>query len=148
MSELKSLERLAAFGNELKTFPSSFSTLGSLRVLDVRRNMLTDLTAVYALPNLSTLQADNNDLVTLDAQLGVRVREFSVPHNSITRFALAPLPNMSSITYSLTHLNLSHGKISTLADEALHGLVNLVDLNLNFNPIYPFAIDAQPIAQP
>ncbi|ORX39455.1 hypothetical protein BD324DRAFT_333519 [Kockovaella imperatae] len=135
MSELKSLERLAAFGNELTTFPSSFSTLASLRVLDVRRNKLADLSTVYTLPNLSTLQADNNNLATLDAQLGARVREFSVPHNSITRFTLAPLSSMVSVTYSLTHLNLSHGKISTLADEAFHGLVNLVHLNLNFNQL-------------
>ena len=133
MSDLKSLDTLAAFGNELTTFPASFSTMSSLRVLDVRRNKLTDLSAIYALPNLTTLQADYNNLVTLDAQLGVRVREFSVPHNSITRFTLAPLPNVAAVTYSLTRLNLSHGKISTLAEEALQGLVNLVELNLDFN---------------
>jgi adenylate cyclase len=133
MSNLKSLERLAAYGNELTTFPESFSTLANLRSLDVRRNKLTDLTSVYALPNLAELQADHNNLVTLDAQIGAKVRLFSVPHNSVTRFTLAPLPNMAAVTYSLTHLNLSHGKISTLADEALIGLVNLVELNLNFN---------------
>jgi adenylate cyclase len=133
MSNLKSLERLLAYGNDLTTFPESFSTLANLRVLDVRRNKLTDLTSVYALPNLATLQADYNNLVTLDAQIGAKVRQFSVPHNSVTRFTLAPLPNMQAVTYALTHLNLSHGKISTLADEALSGLVNLVDLKLDFN---------------
>lgn len=133
MSNLKSLERLLVYGNDLTTFPESFSTLANLRVLDVRRNKLTDLNSVYALPNLATLQADFNNLVTLDAQIGTKVRQFSVPHNSITRFTLAPLPNMQAVTYSLTHLNLSHGKISTLADEALNGLINLVDLNLDFN---------------
>ena len=133
MSNLKSLERLAAFGNELRTFPESFSTLANLRSLDVRRNKLTNLTSVYALPNLASLQADNNNLVTLDAQLGAKVKQFSVPHNSITRFTLAPQTSMAAVTYALTHLNLSHGKISILADEAFSGLVNLVDLNLNFN---------------
>ena len=133
MASLKSLERLMAYGNELSSFPESFSTLANLRILDVRRNKLTDLTSVYALPNLATLQADSNNLVTLDAQIGAKVRQFSVAHNSITRFTLAPLPNMKAVTYALTHLNLSHGKISTLADEALSGLVNLVDLNLDFN---------------
>lgn len=133
MSNLKSLERLAAFGNELVTFPASFSTLANLRALDVRRNKLTDLNSVYALPNLTTLQADNNNLVTLDAQLGAKVRQFSVPHNSITRFTLAPQLNVAAVTYSLTRLDLSHGKISTLADEAFSGLVNLIELNLSFN---------------
>jgi adenylate cyclase len=133
MSNLKSLERLLAYGNDLVTFPESFSTLANLRVLDVRRNKLTDLTSVYALPNLATLQADYNNLVQLDAQIGAKVKQFSVPHNSVTRFTLAPLPNMQAVTYALTHLNLSHGKISTLADEALSGLTNLVDLNLDFN---------------
>lgn len=133
MSNLKSLERLLVYGNDLTSFPESFSTLANLRVLDVRRNKLTDLTSVYALPNLATLQADYNNLVTLDAQIGAKVRQFSVPHNSVTRFTLAPLPNMQAVTYALTHLNLSHGKISTLADEALSGLTNLTDLKLDFN---------------
>ena len=133
MSNLKSLERLAAFGNELTTFPASFSALANLRALDVRRNKLTDLTSVYALPNLTILQADHNNLVTLDAQLGAKVRQFSVPHNSITRFTLAPQSNMEAVTYALTRLDLSHGKISTLADEAFSGLTNLVDLKLDFN---------------
>lgn len=133
MSNLKSLERLAAFGNELSTFPASFSTLANLRALDVRRNKLTDLTSVYALPNLTILQADHNNLVTLDAQLGAKVRQFSVPHNSITRFTLAPQLNMKAVTYALTRLDLSHGKISTLADEAFSGLINLADLKLDFN---------------
>ena len=143
MSNLKSLERLAAFGNELTTFPASFSTLANLRVLDVRRNTLVDLTSIYALPNLETLQADYNNLVTLDAELGGRVRQFSVPHNSITRFTLAALPDMTGVTYALTHLNLSHGKISTLADEALSGLSNLVELKLDFNQFtrLPSSID-------
>ncbi|WWC72241.1 uncharacterized protein I206_106203 [Kwoniella pini CBS 10737] len=133
MSELKSLERLALFSNELTSFPPSFSTLANLRILDVRRNKLTDLTAVYALPNLATLQADHNTIVTLDAQIGANVRQFSVPHNSVTRFTLAPQPNMAMVTYNLTNLDLSHGKISTLADDSFSGLENLVKLNLNFN---------------
>lgn len=133
MSDLRSLEKLAVYGNELTKFPDSFSALASLRDLDVRRNKLSDLNAVYALPNLERLQADWNNIVTLDAQLGAKVKTFSVPHNSITRFTLAPLPGATAVTYSLTHLNLSHAKISTLADEAFSGLVNLIDLNLNFN---------------
>jgi adenylate cyclase len=132
MSDLKSLERLTCVGNELTEFPKSFSTLANLRVLDVRRNKLVDLTPVYALPNLATLRADRNDLVTLDTQLGSKVRDFSVPHNSITRFTLAPMPGLTA-AYSLTHLNLAHAKISTLEESALADLVNLIELNLSFN---------------
>lgn len=133
MSDLKSLEKLGLYSNDISNFPESFSTLANLRILDVRRNKITDLSAVYALPNLATLQADNNNIVTLDAQLGANVRQFSVPHNSVTRFTLAPPPNMAVVTYMLTNLDLSHGKISTLADEAFSGLTNLITLNLNFN---------------
>ena len=132
MSDLKSLERLICVGNELKEFPESFSTLANLRVLDVRRNKLVDLTPIYALPNLATLRADSNDLVTLDTMLGAKVRDFSVPHNSITRFTLAPMPGQTA-AYSLTHLNLAHAKLSTLEESALADLVNLVELNLSFN---------------
>jgi len=143
MSNLKSLERLAVYGNELTTFPESFNTLANLRELDVRRNRLTNLNSVYALPKLTTLQADHNNLVTLDAQLGAKVLCFSVPNNSITGFTLAPLPKTAAVTYALTELNLSHGKISTLADEAFSGVVNLVSLNLNFNQMtrLPSTID-------
>lgn len=129
---LSHLERLVGVGNALTTFPDSFSTLASLRELDVRRNSLTNLNAVYTLPNLAMLQADNNNLVVLDAQLGPKVREFGVPHNSITRFTLAPL-SMSETTYSLSVLDLSHAKLSTLADDALAQLVNLQTLNLSYN---------------
>lgn len=132
MCQLTHLERLVAVGNALSTFPESFSTLGSLRELDVRRNRLTDLDAVYALPNLAMFQANDNQLVVLDAQLGSRVREFSVPHNSITRFTLAP-SKMANVSYSLTVLDLSYGKLSTLAEDALGQLVNLETLNLNYN---------------
>lgn len=132
MCHLTHLERLVAVGNALSTFPESFSTLGSLRELDVRRNRLTDLNAVYALPNLAMFQANDNLLVVLDAQLGSRVREFSVPHNSITRFTLAP-SKMANVMYSLTVLDLSYGKLSTLAEDALGQLVNLETLNLNYN---------------
>ncbi len=132
MANLRSLERLICIGNELTEFPQCFSTLQSLRVLDVRRNKLTDLTPVYALPNLTTLRADSNHLVTLDTQLGSKVRDFSVPHNSITRFTLAPLPGQV-VAYALTQLNLSHGKLSGLDDQALGELVNLTELNLSFN---------------
>ncbi|WVQ75607.1 hypothetical protein IAR50_005235 [Cryptococcus sp. DSM 104548] len=133
MSDLKSLEKLGLYSNEITHMPESFSTLANLRILDVRRNKITDLSVVYALPNLATLQADYNNVVTLDAQLGANVRQFSVPHNSVTRFTLAPSPNMAIVTYMLMNLDLSHGKISTLADEAFSGLTNLVTLNLNFN---------------
>jgi len=132
MSNLKSLERFSCIGNIITGFPVSFSTLANMRVLDVRKNRITDLNVVYSLPSLTTLRADHNNLVTLDARLGAKVREFSVPHNSITRFTLAPLTDMAA-TYSLTHLNLSYGKISTLADEALSELVNLIELKLDFN---------------
>ena len=132
LSQLSLLERLVAVSNSLTTFPDSFSELGNLRDLDVRRNELTDLDAVYKLPNLATLQADNNNLVILDAGLGSKVREFGIPHNSITRFALANLATHAT-GYSLTTLDLSYGKLSTLADDALMQLVHLENLNLNYN---------------
>ena len=132
LGQLSHLERLVAVGNSLVTFPDTFSSLASLRELDVRRNSLTNLNAVYALPNLAIFQADNNNLVVLDAQLGPKVREFGVPHNSITRFTLAPL-SASCSAYSLSVLDLSHAKLSTLAEDALAQLTNLHTLNLSYN---------------
>ncbi len=121
-----------AVGNYIATFPESFSRLASLRELDVRRNRLTDLTAVYALPQLAILQADSNHLTALDAQLGSKVREFAVPRNNLTRFTLAPLAAASS-GYALTTLDLSFAKLSTLADDALGQLLNLETLTLDSN---------------
>lgn len=132
LCQLASLERLVAAGNALTTFPDSFSSLASLRELDVRRNQLTDLNAVYALPNLAILQAEHNNLVSLDAQLGPKVREFDVPYNSLTRFTLAARGAMD-VSYSLTVLDLSYAKLSTLSDDALRQLVNLDTLKLDYN---------------
>ncbi|KAJ9123206.1 hypothetical protein QFC22_001399 [Naganishia vaughanmartiniae] len=132
LCELGSLERLVAAGNALVTFPDSFSSLASLRELDVRRNQLTDLKAVYALPNLAILQAEYNNLVSLDAQLGPKVREFGVPFNSLTRFTLAARGALD-ISYSLTVLDLSYAKLSTLDEDALRPLVNLDTLKLDYN---------------
>lgn len=132
LCQLASLERLVAAGNALTTFPDSFSSLASLRELDVRRNQLTNLNAVYALPNLAILQAEHNNLVSLDAQLGPKVREFDVPYNSLTRFTLAARGAMD-VSYSLTVLDLSYAKLSTLADDALRQLVNLDTLKLDYN---------------
>lgn len=130
LSNLRTLERLICVGNELTEFPETFVTLENLRVLDVRRNKLIDLNPAYALPQLEVLRADSNDLVTLDTELGPRIKDFSVPHNSITGFTLASVTGMA---YSLTNLNLSHGKLSSLAESALSELVNLSELNLSFN---------------
>jgi adenylate cyclase len=132
LCELGSLERLVAAGNALVTFPNSFSSLASLRELDVRRNQLTDLKAVYALPNLAILQAEYNNLVSLDAQLGPKVREFGVPFNSLTRFTLAARGALD-VSYSLTVLDLSYAKLSTLDEDALRPLVNLDTLKLDYN---------------
>lgn len=132
LCELASLERLVAAGNALTTFPDSFSSLASLRELDVRRNQLTNLNAVYALPNLAILQAEHNNLVSLDAQLGPKVREFDVPYNSLTRFTLAARGALD-VSYSLTVLDLSYAKLSTLEDDALRQLVNLDTLKLDYN---------------
>ncbi|KAF6744886.1 adenylate cyclase [Ephemerocybe angulata] len=132
IGQLKTLNRLSILGNQITRFPDECSQLTALRVLDCRRNMITDLTIVLMLPNIEAIDADHNALSALDLSIGPKLTRVDVSNNDITKLSLTPGP-VGRSPYSLTFLDLSYAKLSSLDDIALGTLVSLRTLKLDHN---------------
>jgi adenylate cyclase len=133
IGQLVQLQQLVMVGNQVSEFPRECSGLVSLQVLDCRRNLLTDLSPVCQLPKLETLRADHNSIAELTLVLGPRLHILEVSWNDITR--LAPPPADSPYSYSLTHLDLSHAKLSSLEESAFRSFTKLENLRLDHNAL-------------
>ncbi|RXW19790.1 hypothetical protein EST38_g6078 [Candolleomyces aberdarensis] len=132
IGQLQCLERLLLVGNQVARFPNECSQLVSLRVLDCRRNMLSDLTIVLMLPAIQTISADHNAIPALELSIGPNLTTLDVSYNDITTLSLIPGP-IGRSPYSLTSLDLSYAKLSSLDDIALGTLTSLRTLKLDHN---------------
>ena len=132
LGQLSNLQRLVIVGNQVSEFPQKCSGLVSLSELDCRRNNITDLSVICRLPRLETLRADYNLVQTLDLSLGPSFKSLEVTNNDITRLALVPGP-IRAKPFSLTHLDISHAKLSSLDDFALAALTSLTSLKMDYN---------------
>ncbi|KIJ92315.1 hypothetical protein K443DRAFT_135321 [Laccaria amethystina LaAM-08-1] len=131
IGRLQNLERLIIVGNQVVKFPRELADLKRLHSLDCRRNQISDLTIVCALPQLNQLSADHNYIHGLDLALGIHLTTLHVSHNDITQVSLIPVgPGMA---YLLTSLDFSYAKLSSLEDVALGCLSTLRTLNLAHN---------------
>ena len=131
IGQLQNLERLIIVGNQVVKFPRECADLKRLRILDCRRNQISDLTIICALPQLNQLSADHNSIHGLDLALGIHLTRLDVSHNDITQVSLIPVEPM--MVYALTSLDLSYAKLSSLEDVALGCLSTLLTLNLAHN---------------
>src|SRR5258707_5199911 len=133
--DLQSLQRLKVLiivGNRVTRIPDSFRRLSNLRVLDCRRNNIKELGGVGLLPGLEELLVGNNDVQSLDLSSGSLLKKIDISHNDITQISLAPGP-VGRIPTSLTYLNVSSAKLSSLDDLALGQLTGLEELILDRN---------------
>ncbi|KAI0075659.1 PP2C-domain-containing protein [Panus rudis PR-1116 ss-1] len=133
IGELKKLDRLILVGNRISKFPDGCSGLLSLRLLDCRRNNISDLSTVCMLPKVTTIMADHNAISALDVSFGPSLTSLDASHNDITQLTLAPGP--IGTPYALTSLDLSYAKLSSLDGLALSHLTSLRELLFNFNSI-------------
>ena len=133
MGQLTELDQLIIVGNQVTRLPDQFTNLKNLRVLDCRRNHITDVSIVCTLPKLETLLADNNAMHALDVTSGPALKQLDASYNDITQLNLVPGP--LGQPYALTTLNLSHAKLSTLDDLALAQLTALEVLHIDHNSI-------------
>ncbi|TFK22219.1 adenylate cyclase [Coprinopsis marcescibilis] len=132
IGQLKHLERLILVGNQIARFPTEVSRLVNLHLLDCRRNTVSDLTVVLMLPKLRTVEAEHNSIHALDLSIGPNLTTLAVSHNDITQLSLIPGP-LGRSPYSLTSLDLSYAKLSSLDDLALGTLTSLRTLRLDHN---------------
>jgi adenylate cyclase len=133
--ELQSLQRLKVLiivGNRVTRIPDCFRHLSNLKVLDCRRNNIKELGVVGLLPALEELLVGNNDVQALDLSSGSLLKKIDISHNDITQISLALGP-MGQIPISLTYLNVSSAKLSSLDDLALGQLTSLEELILDRN---------------
>ncbi|KIJ18515.1 hypothetical protein PAXINDRAFT_70600 [Paxillus involutus ATCC 200175] len=131
LGRLTALDNLVFVGNQVSRLPEQFSQLSSLRMLDCRRNNISDLSIAHTLPRIGKLRADHNPVHALDLSRGPYTTTIlDVSHNDITLLKLVP---SSKTPYALTSLDVSHAKLSSLDDFALSHLSALQHLKLDHN---------------
>ncbi|KAK4054665.1 cysteinyl-tRNA synthetase [Microbotryomycetes sp. JL221] len=128
IGKLENLERLVLLANTINLLPQSLSELKHLKELDCRRNMISDLSPIASIPQLEVLRCEHNQASVLDGQWQ-HMRILSLSNNSLTRFAL------SGTGQTLTSLNLSFAKLSTLSSELFDNLGAVENLVLDSNQI-------------
>ncbi|KAI9061730.1 adenylate cyclase-like protein [Trametes sanguinea] len=133
LGQLTQLDHLTIVGNQVSKIPERCASLHNLRVLDCRRNHITDISVVCTLPKIEQLLADHNSMHALDVSFGPALKQLDASHNDITQLTLVPGP--LGLPYALTTLNLSHAKLSTLDDLALAQLTALEVLHIDHNSI-------------
>lgn len=134
IGNLRQLDRLVLVSNQIVKFPDECDRLVSLRILDCRRNQISDLSPVCTLPMLSTLNADYNLIHGFEISLGPNLTTFTLSHNDITSPSIVAGP-ISKVTYPLTSLDLSYAQLSTLDQIAVSLLPALRTLNVSHNKI-------------
>ncbi|KAI0267046.1 hypothetical protein BC834DRAFT_822775 [Gloeopeniophorella convolvens] len=132
LCRLSRLQVLIIVGNRVSRIPEGFHQLENLAVLDCRRNSIAELGAVNFLPRLEELLVGHNDVQALDLSFSKYLTKLHISHNDITQISLAPGP-MGSTPTSLTYLNVSYAKLSSLDDLALAQLTSLEELILDCN---------------
>ncbi|KAK0535094.1 cysteinyl-tRNA synthetase [Tilletia horrida] len=128
IGKMVKLQRLVLVGNALESLPSTMSELVSLADIDVRRNMLQDVSVLFRLPSLQSLQISHNNLKNVDAEFGQRLRRLDFGQNQLTKVKIV-VPNASELTV----LNLTSADIDKFDESLFSQLPNLTDLVLDRN---------------
>lgn len=126
IGNLKSLERLVITNNSLSSaLPDAFTSLQSLRELDVKYNAISAIDVLSQLPTLEILTADHNAISQFIGSFE-RLRSLKLNANPITKFGItAPVP-------TLKLLNLSSAQLASI-DDTFHNILNLERLVLDKN---------------
>ncbi|SCV70117.1 BQ2448_1511 [Microbotryum intermedium] len=128
IGQLKNLERLVLLANTINTLPTTLTNLVHLKELDCRRNFIADLSPIASVAQLEVLRCEHNQASALDATWS-QMRILSASNNSLTRFGLAGTGR------SLTSLNLSFAKLSTLATDMFDHLGSVETLIFDSNQL-------------
>ncbi|XP_046408287.1 leucine-rich repeat-containing protein 40-like [Ischnura elegans] len=143
--ETENLTRLDLEKNSLKTLPTSICRLKKLEVLHAEYNRIRFIPeeCLYSLQSLHSFTIPGNELVTLGlTSVGRTVTNYK-RMSSDTNFPNSSLIHEHSGKFnkawirwsSIRHLYLENNSLSSLPDEAFHGMVNLEHLNISSNNI-------------
>jgi adenylate cyclase len=92
IGKMKTLETFFIVRNQFSKFPNEAAGMASLRLLDCRRNAITDLSVICMLPKIHTLLADYNVMRGLDLSIGPHLVNLVASHSNVTQLSLAPGP--------------------------------------------------------
>ncbi|KAG0198384.1 cysteinyl-tRNA synthetase [Mortierella sp. GBA30] len=127
--QLSQLRRLLLYGNRITPFlPMAMESLLHLRKLDIRQNGILNMDPLNNLPALEELLVDYNTNVVLSNSFGALVRASIVKCN-------IPEMNLQGTGETLTFLDASSNKLTSLAPGLFDHLRNLETLKLDNNSI-------------
>ncbi|KAK9767891.1 cysteinyl-tRNA synthetase [Basidiobolus ranarum] len=127
IGKLVNLEVLHLSCNQISgSLPKGFQNLRQLIELDIHQNKIHDLDVLASLPQLERLFSDHNSVSNLTAQFQL-LKHLTLSKNHLTQF------NLSCVSNTLTDLNLSSSKLSTLPDDVFEHLGGLQRLKLDNN---------------
>ncbi|ORY02907.1 hypothetical protein K493DRAFT_384979, partial [Basidiobolus meristosporus CBS 931.73] len=127
IGKLFNLETLHLSCNQITgSLPKGFQNLRQLVELDIHQNKIHDLDVLASLPRLQRLFSDHNSVSNLTAQFQ-SLQHLTLSKNHLTQF------NLSCVSNTLTDLNLSSSKLSTLPDDVFEHLGGLQRLKLDNN---------------
>lgn len=135
IGRLTTLERLILIGNQVAKLPEECRNLVNLQLLDCRRNNISDISIAYTLPKLHTLYADHNFVHALHLSIGPSLSVLDASHNDITFLKFAP-SSPSQISHTLTLLDVSYAKLSSLDAFDFSQLPALQTLKLDHNELH------------
>lgn len=126
---LTKLENLNISANLLaKETPAFFSQMTSLKLLDIRFNKITDPESISSLPNLQVLKSTSNSIASMKDNLP-NLRTFFMDRNPMTSLVL------QTSFESLTVVDLSRAKLTTLSRRVFSNISNLERLTLDNNDL-------------
>ncbi|KAN0064637.1 cysteinyl-tRNA synthetase [Thecaphora frezii] len=126
--KLVRLERFILVGNSLEALPEGMGKLVSLRTIDLRRNLVQDISVLFGLPRLQVVQAESNSIKAFDATLGPQLRTIELSRNPLSKVKIAAFTSCD-----LTSLDLSSTNMTRLEESLFPQLPALAHLTLDRN---------------
>ena len=128
--DLISLDQLNLYSNRLKTLPAdTFHSLSRLTSLDLNDNEFIVFTVNNTLPNLQSLNLNNNSLASLsygDLSGMFLLEVLYIEHNNLVFMTNNTFSDLSQVT----ELYLGYNRLSTLPQGVLTSLVHIVRISL------------------
>ena len=128
INKLVNLQRFIFVGNQVEELPETMSSLTNLRTVDLRRNLVQDVSVLFTMPNVNVVQCEHNSIRHFEATLGARMRTLEVGQNPLTKVSLG-----AYLASDLTTLNLSYANMAKLEESLCKLLPALTELILDRN---------------